>query len=77
MDKHGYHAKYKRSEVQCYNTVVVSDGRSFKRHVDHLHKRTVADVTDDDPPENNRDDCLPPPTIVNDSNSILPDAPPL
>ena len=57
-------------------TVVVSDGHSFKRHVDHLRKRTVADVTDD-PPENNRDDCLPPPNSVNDSNSALPDAPPL
>ena len=28
-------------------TVVVSDGHSFKRHVDHLRKRTVTDVTDD------------------------------
>ena len=59
-------------------SVVLSDGRSFKRHIDHLRKRTIVDVTcTTDPPENNnRDDCLPPPTMVNDPNNVVPDAPP-
>ena len=57
-------------------SVVLSDGRSCKRHIDHLRKRTtIIDVTTN-PPENNRDDCLPPPTMVNDPNNVVPDAPP-
>ena len=40
-------------------SVVLSDGRSVKTHIDNLRKRTI-DVTTD-PSENNGDDCLPPP----------------
>ena len=56
-------------------SVVLSDGHLLKRHIDHLHKRTIINVTTD-PSENNADDCLPPPTMGSDSNNVVPDAPP-
>ena len=51
--------------------VVLNDGRSFKRHVDHLRVRTVSDATMN-PPEANLDDCLPTPTVSAISDNILP-----
>ena len=51
--------------------MVLNDGRSFKRHVDHLRVRTVSDSAVN-PPEANLDDCLPTPTVPATSNNVLP-----
>ena len=50
-------------------TVVLNNGHSFNRQVDHLQKTVVDAIAK--PLENNGDDCLLPSTVVSDS----PDAP--
>ena len=54
---------------------MLNDGRSFKRHIDQLRLRTVADSTVN-PMENDMDDCLPPPTITNESGDAVPNTDP-
>ena len=54
-------------------SVVLSDGHLLKRHLDHLHKRTIDATTNSS--EINGDDCLPPLTRGNDSNNVVPDVP--
>ena len=55
-------------------TVMLNDGCSFKRHVDHIRVRTMA-VPDPavNPPDSILDNCLPPPTV---SDNDLPNADP-
>ena len=55
-------------------TVMLNDGRSFKRHVDHIRVRTVT-VPDPavNPPDSILGNCLPPPTV---SDNVLPNADP-
>ena len=53
-------------------SVLLNDGRSFKRHVDQIRVRTVPDSSVNTP-DSILDDCLPPPTA---SHNVLPNAEP-
>ena len=53
-------------------SVLLNDGRSFKRHVDQIRVRTVPDSSVNTP-DSILDDCLPPPTA---SDNVLPNAEP-
>ena len=53
-------------------SVLLNDGRSFKRHVDQIRVRTVPDSSVNTP-DSILDDCLPPPTAA---DNVLPNADP-